>query len=165
MKRRTILAALAAAPVVALTSTAQALGRRKRCCGQQPTAYTGMWESRNVADVRLTLIKVVGPEMTTYTSNTQADVTTFNSPSGPTKTVKETVREVKVQLFDMSAGEPGSEIPEAGETVEYTGSGTGAGTYSFSKSGLMLMAGRPYKAEVTAYIEKETYGRDTKTAT
>ena len=113
MKRRTILAALAAAPFVALTSIAQARGFRKRQrCESTPLAVA--YVSRK--SVGLPLLELT-PAMGGFDVKVTVQITLEfdalqTSPSDPPPHIQETVTTVTAKirkvgtLDDMQIGEP-----------------------------------------------------------
>ena len=149
MKRRTILAAVAAAPFIAITSTANALCfRRRRRCEQSPP-MPPICVPYHVDAVSLTITSEGGaPGMETYRVVITAEVLADNSAGS----VMESIREVKTTV-------PGTDINDEPMTRPSSPGNGNEGTYTFSRSGVMLSANQYYRANATAYIEKETYGK------
>jgi hypothetical protein len=152
MERRTVLTALAAAPLAALASTAHALGRRRRpCCEQQ--AYAEYVQPlagdvpKGVDTPTLTITDDSGGSgMPIHKVVITVNVTVNNIPG----VIEETVMNVEARLIDSSGG--------VGTSFDYDMMTLTAGLYKLEKSGLMLTAGQPYRAQVRATIEKKEYG-------
>jgi hypothetical protein len=152
MKRRSILAALAASPLALFAGTAHALGRRRerRSC-EQPCSGP----LRGVGPPSLTFSnKHEDPQMPgmyLYNVTITADLTLDNS----TGIVQERVRSVEATLDDQN-----STILNNDDFTQTT-SGT---TYTFTKTNQQLTPTQNYHANVTAYIDKESYANVTKPA-
>ena len=156
MERRTILAALAAAPLAALASTAHALGRRRRQCYDQPSSdLTGVSAgvSKGLRNPSLSLTAVPGGEMTTYTVVITADVRVENDP----QTIVETVDSVKATLKNSGTPVDGfvDVMLELDPTVTLAAPWK---RYKFLQTGALLTAGDSYRASVTAKIIKDELG-------
>lgn len=176
MKRRTILAGIIALPIAALANTAHALGfRRRRCCepqgsagGLKAAAFGGPYKQVYLVELDFAY-EGGGSGMETYTVSISADVGAENGLM-----VREHIREVKVWLYDTDGnvdglieGEAMTEpstptpipIPPPPPPAPLVMLNSKAGTWTFTKSGVMLAGPRPHRAWAIAYVDREDIGR------
>jgi hypothetical protein len=156
MERRTILTALAAAPLAALASTAHALGRRRRQCYDQSSSYvTGASAgvSKGLRNPGLTLTPETSGMMSTYTVVITADVSAENDPSA----IVESIDSVTATLKDSGTVVLGFEevILNPDNTVTLAAPWK---RYKYQQTGVMLTAGDTYRASVTATLTERQFG-------
>jgi hypothetical protein len=156
MERRTLLTALAAAPLAALASTAHALGRRRRQCYDQPSDSGGVPKGevpKGVDTPHLTLTPIPGmPGMTFYTCLITVNVTAEfiagvneeNIMSAEARLLNSAGQEVAGGYGPMTV-DPALSVPPAVH-------------YKLSKSPVMLTPTQTYRAQVRVTFIKKQYG-------
>ena len=156
MERRTLLTALAAAPLAALASTANALGRRRRQCYDQPSHSGGVSKGLAHPSLTLTLETVMAGMMPTYTVKITADVTAVFVPGS----IEEVVQTVNAKLMD-SSGTAVAGFEDEPMSLDTTVSIPPAKRFKLERTGVMLIPSQQYLAYVTVTIEKKEYGLST----
>lgn len=153
MERRTVLTALAAAPLAALASTAHALGRRRRQCYDQPSDLA-VEVPKGVDTPHLTLTPSPGmPGMTIYTCLITVNVTA-EFIAGVNE---ETIVSAEARLLN-SAGQEVSGFGYQPMVVDPVLSTPPAVYYTLSKSPIMLTPTQTYRAQVRVTFMKKQYG-------
>ena len=156
MERRTILTALATAPLAALASTAHALGRRRRQCYDQPSDSVEVSKGEVPKDVdtpHLTLTPIPGMPGV-YTVVIKVDVT----PTFIAGVIEETIMMVEARLVNaIGAAVPGFNY-QAMAVDPIPAPAPPAVHYILSKSPVMLTPTATYRAQVRVTFTKREFG-------